>query len=125
MAASSILLIDDDAQVLNVISEMLRIEGHRVTVAENGSRAQAHLDSGGFDLVITDLLMPEREGLETIMDIRRRDARTPILAISGGGRVGPGDYLETARYLGANATLAKPFGRQELLVTVSDLLTTH
>ncbi len=121
-AVSSILVIDDDAQVLNVVSEMLRLEGHAVDVAENGLRAMEKMHDRQFDLVITDLLMPDKEGLETIVDIRRNNRRLPILAISGGGRIGPGDYLHTARCMGASATLAKPFGRQELLSTINNLL---
>lgn len=66
--------------------------------------------------------MPEKEGLETIADIRRQYTHVPIIAISGGGRVGPNDYLETARFIGANATLTKPFARQELISTVDSLL---
>jgi len=119
---SSILVVDDDVQVLDVVREMLRLEGHQVAVAENGRQAADKMDAAMFDLVITDLIMPDREGLETIADIRRRSASLPIIAISGGGRVGPTDYLETARAIGANATLAKPFGRQELISTVSRLL---
>lgn len=118
----SILVIDDDAQVLNLVSEMLRLEGHAVDVAENGLLAMRKMDCQRFDLVITDLLMPEKEGLETIVDIRRGDSCMPIVAISGGGRIGPRDYLDTARCMGADATLAKPFGRQELLSTVNNLL---
>lgn len=119
---SSILVIDDDTQVLDVMSEMLRLEGHRVAVAENGERAVEQIRRDAFDLVITDLIMPEKEGLETIADIRKHCGDLPIIAISGGGRVGPNDYLETARFIGANATLAKPFGRQELITAVADLL---
>ncbi len=78
--------------------------------------------SDSFDLVITDLIMPEKEGLETIADIRKLCGDLPIIAISGGGRVGPTNYLETARFIGANTTLAKPFGRRELIKTVSELL---
>jgi len=120
---STILVVDDDTQVLEVMSEMLRLEGHTVAVAENGQQAVEQIRDHRFDLVITDLIMPEKEGLETIADIRRQHRRMPIIAISGGGRVGPTDYLETARFIGANATLAKPFGRQELISTVSHLLT--
>lgn len=119
---SSILVVDDDAQVLDVMSEMLRLEGHSVTVAENGRRAVERIQIDSFDLVITDLIMPEKEGLETIADIRKYCGDLPIIAISGGGRVGPADYLETARFIGANVALAKPFGRQELIRAVSDLL---
>jgi len=117
-----ILVVDDDVQVLDVMSEMLRLEGHEVAVAENGRLAVERLRSGGFDLVITDLIMPEKEGLETIADIRKLAGDVPIIAISGGGRVGPSDYLDTARFIGANATLAKPFGRQELITAVNGLL---
>lgn len=119
---STILVVDDDTQVLEVMSEMLRLEGHTVAVAENGQQAVEQIRDRRFDLVITDLIMPEKEGLETIADIRKHHSRMPIIAISGGGRVGPTDYLETARFIGANATLAKPFGRQELISTVSNLL---
>lgn len=119
---SSILVIDDDSSVRDVVSEMLRLEGHEVTIAENGREAIPLLGRNVFDLVITDLIMPEKEGIETISEIRRTDTRIPIVAISGGGRLGPGDYLETARYIGADATLAKPFARQELLTTINALL---
>ena len=119
---SSILVVDDDTAVLEVVSEMLRLEGHDVTLAENGADAIREFDSRAYDLVITDLIMPEKEGLETIADIRRAVDGIPIIAISGGGRAGPSDYLETARFIGANATLAKPFRRQDLLETVAALL---
>ena len=119
---SAILVVDDDTSVLDVMSEMLRLEGHEVTVAENGRDAVGHVTAKAFDLVITDLIMPEKEGLETIADIRRASVNMPIIAISGGGRVGPNDYLETARFIGANATLAKPFARRDLITTVDSLL---
>ena len=119
---SAILVIDDDASVREVVSEMLRLEGHEVIIAENGRDAVPLLSARHIDLVITDLIMPEKEGIETISEIRRTDSRIPIIAISGGGRLGPGDYLETARYIGADATLAKPFARQELLATIDALL---
>ena len=119
---SSILVVDDDTQVLDVMSEMLRLEGHNVSIAENGQQAVNQMRDARFDLVITDLIMPEKEGFETIADIRKNSSELPIIAISGGGRVGPMDYLETARFISADATLAKPFGHQELITTVSDLL---
>ena len=72
---------------------------------------------------ITDLIMPEKKGLETIAEMRKVRRDIPVIAMSGGGRVGPTDSLETARYIGASATLAKPFARSELIALVSDLLT--
>ncbi len=118
----SSILVDDDAQVLAVMSEKLRLEGHSVAVAENGRRTIEKIQNDSFDLVITELIMREKEGLETIADIRKYCGELPIIAISGGGRVGPADYLETARFIGANMTLAKPFGRTELIKAVSKLL---
>jgi DNA-binding response OmpR family regulator len=101
---------------------MPRLEGHNVSIAENGQQGVDQMRDAQFDLVITDLIMPEQEGLETIADIRKNSSELPIIAISGGGRVDPMDYLKRARFIGADATLAKPFGRQELNTTVADLL---
>ncbi len=119
---SAILVVDDERQVLDVLSEMLRLEGHEVATAENGLIATEQVLEKQFDLVIADLIMPVKEGIETISDIRAHDAGLPIIAISGGGRAGPYDQLETAEHVGANATLAKPFARQELIDTVDALL---
>lgn len=119
---SAILLVDDDRQVLEVLSEMLRLEGHCVVTAENGVMALERMRQKIFDLVIADIIMPEKEGLETISDIRKQDAKLPIIAISGGGRIGPEDYLDAARHIGANATLAKPFARMDFINTVTALL---
>ena len=119
---ASILIVDDDDAVLDVLSEMLRFAGHEATIARNGRDALQWVSEGKFDLVITDLIMPEKEGLETIAEFRRNFAEIPIIAISGGGRLRPNDYLETARFIGANATLAKPFARTELINTVESLL---
>ena len=119
---SDILIVDDDCQVLDVLSEMLRLEGHSVETAENGLVAATRMEKQRFDLVITDLIMPEKEGLETIADMRNRGDNVPIIAISGGGRVGPMDYLETAKFIGADAALAKPFSRDEFISVVTELL---
>ena len=72
--------------------------------------------------MVTDLLMPNKEGLETIADIRRAGWGVPILAVTGGGVTGPRSYLETAQLIGANAVLAKPFTQNEILATVRSLL---
>jgi len=118
----AILVVDDDPQVLEVVGEMLRLAGYRVSTAVDGRDAVAQFRGNAFDLVITDLIMPEKEGLETIAEMRKVRGDIPVIAMSGGGRIGPTDYLETARYIGANATLAKPFARSELIALVSDLL---
>lgn len=120
----AILVVDDDAQVLELVSEMLKLEGHAVTAVTNGLEASEEFHSSHFDLVITDLIMPEQEGLETICEMRKSTQTLPIIAISGGGRIGAADYLASAAQLGANATLAKPFKRNELVSTVTELLGT-
>ncbi|NJN52843.1 MAG: response regulator [Gammaproteobacteria bacterium] len=119
---SSILVVDDDSQVLEVVGEMLRLEGYDVATAVDGRDAVNQFKRAEFDLVITDLIMPEKEGLETIAELRNLRGKVPVIAMSGGGRIGPTDYLETARFIGANATLAKPFARSELISLVSNLL---
>ena len=73
-------------------------------------------------LVITDVVMPEQEGLETLMQLRAESSTVKVIAISGGGRVGPDAYLNSAKTLGAHGILAKPFGREELLTAVKTVL---
>jgi len=118
---SAILLVDDDRQVLDVLSEMLHLEGHGVVTADNGVMALDRMRQKIFDLVIPDIIMPGKEGLEPIADIRKRNARLPIIAISDGGRIGPDDYPGAARHSGGNATLAKLFACKEFINTVTAL----
>jgi len=75
-----------------------------------------------FDLVITDMLMPERDGLELIEELRRRYSHVRIIAISGGGRIAPEEYLQIAKGLGANGVLGKPFFPKQLLATVDQVM---
>ena len=118
---SQILVIDDDPQILQLIEALLDYEGHSVLIARDGREGLALL-SGDVDLVVTDLLMPNKEGLETIADIRRGGWGVPVIAITAGGAMGPRNYLATAQLVGANAALAKPFTQDELLATVRSLL---
>jgi len=121
-SADAILVVDDDAGVRAVIQAMLVLEGYAVSLADSNASALRVLEAEPFDLVITDILMPGGSGFETISGIRSRAAELPILAISGGGRVGAADCLHTARCLGANATLAKPFSHHDLLAGIRGLL---
>ncbi len=118
-----ILVIDDDELLLHTVREMLEDAGHNVAVACNGSAGLAILGKGSFDLVITDITMPKKEGIQTIHEITELQPQLPIIAISGGSRMGRLDsYLPTAQALGAVRTLAKPFRLEELLATVSETL---
>ncbi|WP_119421607.1 response regulator [Desertibaculum subflavum] len=110
-----ILLIDDDRLVRQSIRLALADSGHQLDEAENGADGLDRAAAAPPDLVITDLIMPEREGIETILALRRMAPDLPIIAISGGGRIGPGDLLAAAKRLGATTTLRKPFDDVELL----------
>jgi DNA-binding NtrC family response regulator len=117
-----ILLVDDEDIVLRLFETVLELDHHDVTTASNGNGALAAIANGTFDLVITDLVMPDKEGIETIVEMRRLKPDLPIIAMSGGGRGNAADYLDMAAKLGARKTLAKPFSAQTLLDAVKDVL---
>jgi len=118
---SLILIVDDEPQILDLLHAILTFEGHDVIKAKDGREAISlmHKDIG---LVITDLIMPDKEGLATISELRRQGFLQPIMAMTAGGLIGPHDYLAAARARGANAVLAKPFSREEVLVPLRALL---
>jgi len=117
-----ILIIDDDPNVRQMLSNMLEREGFATETAVNGSQGMTMFRANPADLVITDIIMPEQEGIETIRQIKAEYPATPIIAMSGGGRIGPSDYLSMAKLLGAVSTLAKPFDRAQLLLAVRSAL---
>lgn len=119
-----VLVIDDEANARDTIAMMLENGGYEVRQAADGNGGLRALQEGTVDLVITDLIMPEKEGIETIVEIRKRWPDIRIIAISGGGRVSNLDFLEIARKLGANAILRKPFTRSQLLECVKRALST-
>ncbi len=117
-----ILLVDDNEAFRWTLSAMLQTAGYEIQSVGDGSAALKLFRQQPFDLVVTDLIMPGKEGLETIIELRRIQPGLKIVAISGVGRVAPGDYLPMARHLGAAATLAKPFTMEEILDVVARLL---
>jgi two-component system, chemotaxis family, chemotaxis protein CheY len=119
---AKILVIDDDVMVRHTISKILRHGGHEVVLAEDGVRGMVAFRKERPDLVITDIIMPEQEGIATISQIRRETHDAKIIAVSGGGRIGNADFLAMARKLGANDILAKPFLPEELLSRVKTCL---
>ena len=119
---SAILVIDDDASVREVVSEMLRLEGHEVTIAENGREATTMLAEHDFDLVITDLIMPDKEGLELIREMKAIAPDAKIIAMSGGGFGKAQTYLKLAEKFGAVRTFIKPIDSQDILSMVKDIL---
>jgi len=116
-----ILIIDDDAQLLDMLRQTLERDGYEVVGASDGKAGLIRYRENPTDLIITDLIMPEKEGIETIIEIRRDFPDVKIIAISGGGRVDPGQYLSIAKSFGVQYTFAKPVERKELLKAVRAL----
>ncbi len=118
-----ILIIDDNAEVLDTYCKILESAGYEVVVVTNGNEGIRTFKEEPLDLVITDIVMPEKGGLETIMELRRDFPGVRIIAISGGDFLEPKDYLEMAKQFGAMRTLTKPIEKKELLETVQECLT--
>ncbi len=117
-----VLVIDDDSLVRDTIVRILERKGYQVLVACDGLRGLRMFRSEQPDLVITDIIMPEKEGLETIRDIRAECPDVKIIAISGGARIGNMDFLEMAGKLGASEIIPKPFDPSELISIVARCL---
>ena len=113
-----ILIIDDDVQILKMLRKMLESEGYEVVDAVDGNKGLKLYREDPTDLVITDIIMPEKEGIETIIDLRREFPEAKIVAMSGGGHGEAESYLHMAKRLGAQRTLTKPFGKGELLEAI-------
>lgn len=119
----AILVIDDDEQARRVVREALVRAGYDVLEAVDGEEGSRIVREARPALVITDLLMPNKEGLETIQELRRDNRALPIIAMSGGGqRVGPESILQLASMLGADHVLQKPFALRDLTDAVARLL---
>ena len=116
-----ILVIDDDDMVRDTIKRCLELARYEVAEANDGAVGVKIANQDTFDLVITDILMPNKEGIETIRELRREKPDLKIVAISGGDRKG-GSFLEVAKKLGAHDVLGKPFRSQELLDCVETVL---
>ena len=117
-----ILVIDDDPQVREMLKQLLERAQYEVGVAPDGNAGVKIHQSDPADLIITDIVMPEKEGLETIMEFQHHFPAVRIIAISGGGKIGPHGYLDTAKAMGAQKTFSKPFDLQELLTAVREVL---
>jgi len=117
-----ILVIDDEENIREILKEMLEIDGHEVIVATNGKEGLNATNANHFDVVITDIFMPEEDGIEIIMKMKKNDPGMKIIAISGGGYFDPAGSLKTAELLGAKYTINKPFDMQDLLSKVNSLL---
>ena len=117
-----ILLIDDDDPVRSVMKQILEREGFEVLEASNGKEGLMIFKNDPTDLVITDLLMPEKDGMEIIIEIQKEYPNTKMIAVSGGGKIGAEHYLKMAERTGARLTLRKPIDREKLLKAVYQVL---
>jgi DNA-binding response OmpR family regulator len=126
MATSSqparILIVDDDDSVRVVLRQALVRAGYEVIEAADGNEAVRLFKDAPAKLVITDILMPEKDGIETIREFRRTNPGVKIIAISGGGRIDPKMCLLMAKMVGADRVLPKPFQSQTLIAVVQELL---
>ncbi|MEE9394068.1 MAG: response regulator [Planctomycetota bacterium] len=120
--ASRILVIDDDDGVRMLLRRILEQEGYEVEEARNGAIGVRSFRASPVDLVITDIIMPDKEGISTILELREVSEEIKIIAISGGGRISSADHLRTAEDLGVFCTFKKPFDRKELLGAISEAL---
>lgn len=125
---AKILVVDDDAGVSRTIQAMLFGTGHEVTCETNSKLVVDNLSTAVFDLIISDIFMPECDGIELVLKIREVSPETKILIMTGGGRMFPsgseslGDIIEGAQLFGANTAIMKPFRRQQLVDTVFGLV---
>lgn len=118
----SILVIDDDKLMCMALARILVSAGYTVTQAFDGDEGLQLYRTHGFDLVITDLIMPDKEGIQIIRELRKENSSIRIIAMSAGGRGGATDYLKWARLMGAKQCLSKPIKREDLLNAVSTVL---
>ena len=117
-----ILIIDDDHHILVMLKKMLEKAGFEVDLASNGVDGLELFQKIQADLVITDIIMPEKEGLETIREMKRIRSDLKIIAMSGGGKISADNYLETAKIFGASLVLEKPFSQKTMVDAVLKLL---
>ncbi len=119
---ASILVIDDDEQILIMLKKMLELAGYEVTTANNGIKGLQLFRQKQTDLVITDIIMPDKEGIETIGDLKKEFPDVKIIAVSGGGINEAEHYLDIASDFGAEMTFAKPIDSKNFLEGVKKIL---
>ena len=120
---ANILVIDDEPLICEMLDVLLSGEGHRVATAADGRAGISQFEEDAVDVVITDIIMPEGDGLEVIQKIRDRNPQVKIIAISGGSRLGNVDLLEMARELGAVKVFSKPLDHAELVRAIKECVT--
>ena len=119
---AGILIVEDDKDLREMLKTSLSMRKYTVFEASNGKEALQRFKPAITDMVITDLIMPDEDGLKVIMKIKEIKPLIKIIAISGGGKAGPGNYLNLAKALGADEIFSKPFSVNELIKKIAELL---
>ena len=122
MAVYSILVVDDEPELRELMLLILKTAGHTVVGAADGVEAAARIANQHFDVVLTDLIMPEKDGLEFIAELREKYPNVRIIAMSGGGHIPRDSYLRIAQGFGAHAILEKPFENREIFAAIETAL---
>lgn len=119
---ANILIIDDDPQLRGVLREILASNDHQISEQENGSNVLQFLSQNPVDVLITDIIMPEKDGFEVIPAVKKQYPALKVIAISGGSSYGPDSYLDIAKILGADRVFSKPFKINDISQAVTELL---
>jgi len=119
--AKTILVVDDDKLVLAMYKFAFEDQGYRVLVADDGNVALKVLDAQPIDVVFLDIIMPEKEGLETLLEIKQRFPQIAVFVMSGGGTRGKHDFLTVAKKFGATGVVKKPATPKELIALIEAL----
>jgi CheY-like chemotaxis protein len=117
-----ILIVDDNADLGMVLRQLLQAAGHHPVVVDNARAGLAMVEAGDIELVITDILMPEVDGIEMLRGVRQKRPDLPVIAMSGGGQIAARDLLDMIGQLGADHVLQKPVRRNDLLAAVDSVL---
>ena len=122
---STVLIIDDDTQFNLMLKSALEIKGYEVETAANGKEGKALYQNKKYDVIVTDIIMPDVDGYEVILDLRRMGMSDRTIAVSGGGRTAADDYLVTAQHFDVAATFNKPIDLQALRDKVDEIIKSH
>lgn len=120
-----VLIIDDEKDIRSVLKDMLGMSGYDVDTAEDGRKAKELYDKTDYDVVITDIIMPEQDGFEVILGYRNKNQLDRIIAISGGGRTSSEDYLNIASHFGVSSIFSKPPNYKDLIAKVDEIVASH
>ena len=122
---SKILIVDDEPRILLLLQSLLKANGYEVETASNGRDAKALYQNKKYDVIVTDIIMPDVDGYEVILDLRRMGMGDRTIAVSAGGRTAADDYLITAKHFDVAATFNKPFELQPFREKIEEIIKSH